>query len=146
MGGGRGGCKREVCVGRREVHRDKEDNIVGVVVSQDSVTTHLLVCIIIKCSVSLALQFCLIIITLGTEAGEEEGGGRDGRREERRRREKRREEGEEKRGGRREERRGRRGREGRRKRRNGKEGIEIRGRQGKRSRVKDRRKGREAKQ
>ena len=42
-------------VGGREVHRDKEDNIVGVVVSEDSVTTHLLVCIIIECSVSLAL-------------------------------------------------------------------------------------------
>ena len=83
MGGGRGGCKREVCVRAREVHRDEEGGIVGVVLSQDSVTTHLLVCVIIECSVSLALQFCLIIVTLGREAGEEEG-ERDGRRREKR--------------------------------------------------------------
>ena len=81
MGGGRGGCKWEVCVRGREVHRDEEGGIVGVVLSQDSVTTHLLVCVIIECSVSLALQFCLIIVTLGREAGEEEGEKREDRRE-----------------------------------------------------------------
>ena len=83
MGGGRGGCKWEVCVRGREVHRDEEGSIVGVVLSQDSVTTHLLVCVIIECSVSLALEFCLIIVTLGREAGEEEG-ERNGRRGEKR--------------------------------------------------------------
>ena len=71
-----------------------------MVLSQDSVTTHLLVCVIIECSVSLALQFCLIIVTLGREAGEEEG-GRDGRR------------GGEKREDRREGKRGKAGKEGR---------------------------------